>query len=295
MDELTQTYLDYLIIEKGLSNNSLMSYSADLAQFLTFLEKNKINHINDVDTTVILAWLIGLAKNGLSAKSRARHLISVRGFFKYLLNEKLISANPLKNVDIPKTGLSLPKFLTVQEVSDLLDAPDTKKPKELRNLAMMELMYGSGLRVSELIFLKLQDINLDANFVRVMGKGSKERIIPFGAPAGTVTRKWIKEGRPALLKNLSTPYLFFARAGKPITRQGFWKILKKYGIMAKLSKNITPHILRHSFATHLLEGGADLRSVQTMLGHSDISTTQIYTHISRDYLTTMHRKYHPRG
>lgn len=295
MDELTQNYLDYLIIEKGLSNNSLMSYSADLAQFLTFLETNKIEAVNGVDTTVILAWLIDLAKNGLSAKSRARHLISIRGFFKFLLNEKIISTNPLKNVDIPKTGRSLPKFLTIQEVSDLLDAPDTENPRELRNSAMMEIMYGSGLRVSELIFLKLQDVNLDAGFVRVMGKGSKERIVPFGSHACNITRKWIQEGRTALLNRISTPYLFIAKAGKPMTRQGFWKILKKYGVMAKLSKNITPHTLRHSFATHLLEGGADLRSVQTMLGHSDISTTQIYTHVSRDYLIKMHRKYHPRS
>ncbi|OGR10892.1 MAG: site-specific tyrosine recombinase XerD [Desulfobacterales bacterium RIFOXYA12_FULL_46_15] len=295
MDELTQNYLDYLIIEKGLSKNSLMSYSADLAQFLTFLEKNKIGFVNGVDLTVILAWLIDLAKNGLSAKSRARHLISVRGFFKYLLNEKVISANPLKNVGIPKTGVSLPKFLTVQEVSALLDIPDISNPRELRNSAMMEIMYGSGLRVSELIFLKLQDVNLDANCVRVMGKGSKERIIPFGTPAGTVIQKWIKEGRPVVLNQLSSPYLFFARAGKPMTRQGFWKILKKYGLMAKLSKNITPHTLRHSFATHLLEGGADLRSVQAMLGHSDISTTQIYTHISKEYLIKMHHEYHPRS
>ena len=295
MDELTQTYLDYLIIEKGLSRNTIMSYSEDLARFLNFLEKNKIDTVQGVDTTTIFAWLIDLAKNGLSAKSRARHLISIRGFFKFLLNEKIISANPLKNVDIPKTGLSLPKFLTVQEVSDLLDVPDIRKPRELRNAAMMEIMYGSGLRVSELIMLKLQDVNLDANFVRVMGKGSKERIVPFGSHAAAITGKWIKEGRPLLLNRISTPYLFFARGGNPMTRQCFWKILKGYGTLAKLSKNITPHTLRHSFATHLLEGGADLRSVQTMLGHSDISTSQIYTHISRDYLIKMHRKYHPRN
>ncbi|MCM2283239.1 MAG: site-specific tyrosine recombinase XerD [Desulfobacula sp.] len=295
MDELTQTYLDYLIIEKGLSHNTILSYSEDLIRFLNFLEKNKIDTIHGVDTTTILAWLIDLAKNGLSAKSRARHLISIRGFFKFLLNEKIILSNPLKNVDIPKTGLSLPKFMTIQEVSDLLDVPDICKPRELRNAAMMEIMYGSGLRVSELISLKLQDINLDANVVRVMGKGSKERMVPFGSQAGNITQKWIKQGRPALLNGISTPYLFFARGGKPMTRQGFWKMLKKYGVLAKLSKNITPHTLRHSFATHLLEGGADLRSVQTLLGHSDISTTQIYTHISRDYLIKMHRQYHPRG
>ena len=251
MDELTQTYLDYLVIEKGLSHNTILSYSEDLIRFLNFLEKNKITTIHGVDTTTILAWLIDLAKNGLSAKSRARHLISIRGFFKFLLTEKIIFANPLKNVDIPKTGLSLPKFMTVQEVSDLLDVPDIRKPRELRNAAMMEIMYGSGLRVSELVSLKLQDINLDANVVRVMGKGSKERMVPFGSHAGNITQKWIKQGRPALLNEISTPYLFFARGGKPMTRQGFWKILKKYGTLAKLSKNITPHTLRHSFATQI--------------------------------------------
>ncbi|MCK5162911.1 MAG: site-specific tyrosine recombinase XerD [Desulfobacula sp.] len=295
MDELTQKYLDYLIIEKGLSNNSLMSYSADLAQYITFLEKNSIHHLNDVDTAAIFAWLIDLTRKGLSAKSRARHLITIRGLYKFLINEKNVSKNPVKNVDIPKTGLALPKIMTVREVSDLLEAPDIRKPRGMRNSAMMEIMYGAGLRVSELILLRFQDINLDANFVRVMGKGAKERIVPIGSHARAITQKWIKEGRPTLLKKISTPYLFVARAGNPMTRQSFWKIIKKYALLANISKNITPHTLRHSFATHLLEGGADLRSVQTMLGHSDISTTQIYTHISKEYLMKMHQKYHPRN
>ena len=295
MDELTQQYLDYLIIEKGLSKNSLASYSADLAQYITFLEKNHINDLNDVDTAVIFAWLINLTKKGLSAKSRARHLITIRGLYKFLINEKKVTSSPVKNVDIPKTGVSLPKIMTVREVADLLEAPDIRKPKGMRNAAMMEIMYGAGLRVSELILLCLQDINLDANFVRVMGKGSKERIVPIGSQARAITQKWIKEGRPSLLKKISTPYLFVARAGNPMTRQSFWKIIKKYALLANITKNVTPHTLRHSFATHLLEGGADLRSVQTMLGHSDISTTQIYTHISRDYLMKMHQKYHPRN
>jgi integrase/recombinase XerD len=294
MDHLTQTYLDYLIIEKGLSNNSLVSYSADLAKFLTFLEKQNIADIKDVDSTLILAWLIDLSKSGLAAKSRARHLISVRGLFRYLLNENIISADPLKNIDLPKTGFSLPKYLSVQEVNTLLAQPDRSQPRGLRNAAMLEIMYGSGLRVSELIFLQVQDVNLDANFVRVTGKGSKERVIPFGSCAGNILQEWIREGRPRLLPNSPSPYLFVAKAGKPMSRQGFWKLLKKYGLMANLSKDISPHTLRHSFATHLLEGGADLRSVQIMLGHSDISTTQIYTHISKDYLIKMHEKFHPR-
>lgn len=294
MDQLTQSYLDYLIIEKGLSNNSLVSYSADLAKFLTFVENQKITDIKEIDSTLILAWLIDLTKSGLSAKSRARHLISVRGLFKYLLNENILSTDPLKHIDLPKTGLSLPKYLSVEEVDRLIAQPDRSKPKGLRNAAMMEIMYGAGLRVSELIFLQVQDINLDANFVRITGKGSKERVVPFGSCAARVLKEWIKEGRPKLLPKSPTPYLFIAKAGKPMSRQGFWKLLKKHGLMANLSKDISPHTLRHSFATHLLEGGADLRSVQIMLGHSDISTTQIYTHISKEYLIKMHEKFHPR-
>lgn len=294
MDFLTQQYLDYLIIEKGLSENSLNSYSTDLAQFITFLEKNEIEALDAVDTAVILAWMVALSKKGLSAKSRARHLITVRGLYKFLVQEKEVKANPVKNVDIPKTGLSLPKIMTVKEVAQLLEAPDIAKPREMRNASMMELMYGAGLRVSELVSLKMQDINLDANFVRVMGKGSKERVVPIGSHARSITKKWIDEGRTILLKGIPSSYIYIARQGKPMTRQGYWKIIKKYALQTNISKNITPHTLRHSFATHLLEGGADLRSVQTMLGHSDISTTQIYTHISKDYLIKMHEKFHPR-
>lgn len=295
MDFLTQQYLDYLIVEKGLSENSLASYSADLVQFLTFLEKNKIDTLDDVDAAVILAWMIQMKKKGLSAKSRARHLITVRGLYKFLISEKQVSANPVKHVDIPKTGFSLPKIMSVEEVGRLLDTPDTRKPRELRNAAMMEIMYGAGLRVSELIGLHVQDVNLDANFVRVMGKGAKERIIPIGSCARTITKQWLIQGRPQLLNTIASPYLFVARAGRPMTRQSYWKIIKKYSVTANLPATITPHTLRHSFATHLLEGGADLRSVQTMLGHCDISTTQIYTHISKEYLSKMHEKFHPRS
>jgi integrase/recombinase XerD len=294
MDELIQQYLDFLTIEKGLSENSLMSYSADLSQFVDFLEQNHITALDELDATTILAWLVDLSAKGLKPGSRARHLIAVRGLYKFLANEKLITRNPVNHIDIPKTGLALPKTMTITEVARLIDAPGTQTPRALRNTAMLEIMYGTGLRVSELIRIKLQDINLAANFVRVMGKGSKERIIPMGSKARTATEQWIEHGRPAMLKNISSPYLFIARKGRPMTRQAFWKIIKKYALEAGISKNITPHTLRHSFATHLLEGGADLRAVQTMLGHSDISTTQIYTHISKEYLIRMHEKYLPR-
>lgn len=295
MDELIQNYIDYLIIEKGLSKNSVASYSTDLVQFLNFLEAQGIEQFVSVDTAAILAWLVDLRKKGLSAKSRARHLISVRGLFRFLVMEKKVSKNPMKDVDIPKSGLALPKFLTISEINRLLTEPDTRKPREMRNAAMMEIMYGAGLRVSELISLRMQDISLDMNVVRIMGKGSKERMVPIGSAARRITMEWINNGREQLLNKVPSPFLFVARAGKPMTRQAFWKIIKKYALQANIHKNVTPHTLRHSFATHLLEGGADLRSVQTMLGHSDISTTQIYTHISKEYLIQMHTKFHPRN
>ena len=206
----------------------------------------------------------------------------------------MISANPLKDIDIPKTGRHLPGVISVNEVEALLNACDVTTPKGQRNLAMMEIMYGAGLRVSELVFLKVVDVNLDAGLVRVMGKGAKERIVPIGSKAKDAARLWLDQGRPKELKLLSSDFLFIARAGNPMTRQAFWKIIKKYALAAGIARPVSPHTLRHSFATHLIEGGADLRSVQTMLGHSDISTTQIYTHISRDYLIKMHHEFHPR-
>lgn len=294
MHELVDTYMDYMTIEKGLSANSITAYGTDLASYINYLSDNGIEDLGNADTTAILGWLVYLTRQGLSAKSRARHLISIRGFYKYLTAEKLISTNPLKDIDIPKTGRHLPGVISVSEVEALLNACDVTTPKGQRNLAMMEIMYGAGLRVSELVFLKVVDVNLDAGLVRVMGKGAKERIVPIGSKAKDAARLWLEQGRPKELKQLSSDFLFIARAGKPMTRQAFWKIIKKYALVACIARPVSPHTLRHSFATHLIEGGADLRSVQTMLGHSDISTTQIYTHISRDYLIKMHHKFHPR-
>lgn len=295
LDRFSSLYLDHLTIEKGLSENSIQSYASDLTDFLSFLEGNGITDPSHADTTVILAWLIRLTRKGLSPRSRARYLISVRGFYRYLMAEDLIASNPVKEIGIPKTGQSLPKIISVQDVEALIQAGNPSNPRDLRNMAMLEVMYGAGLRVSELIGLRHQDMDMDAGLVRVMGKGSKERIVPVGTPAQKSVKMWMEKGRPSVLKHLRSPYLFVARAGKPMTRQGFWKIVKKFALEAGLSPGITPHTLRHSFATHLLEGGADLRSVQTMLGHSDISTTQIYTHVSRDYLVKQHQRFHPRG
>ncbi|MBL0716595.1 MAG: site-specific tyrosine recombinase XerD [Desulfosarcina sp.] len=294
-DILADQYLNYLMIEKGLSDKTLESYGADLIRYFTFLQKNAIKNIAETDATVILKHLIDLKKENLSAKSRARHLVTIRGFYKFLVNEKLIHNNPAKLIDLPKTGLKLPDVLSVDEIKRILDMPDTNNATGIRNAAMMELLYAAGLRVSELINLKTININTETCFVRVFGKGSKERIVPIGQYARDKIELYIRSARPELLKTNISKYLFIARAGNAMTRQGFWKLLRKYALEAKIVKKVTPHSLRHSFATHLLEGGADLRAVQIMLGHVDISTTQIYTHVARAHLIKMHKKYHPRG
>ncbi len=295
MDHIIQLYLDFLTIEKGLAENSISSYALDLSRYANFLESQEMTQLCQTDTTVILAWLVDLASQGLSAKSRARHLSAIRGLYQFAIQQKILRTNPIKDVDIPKTGTSLPHIMSSQEVDSLLAAVDPKAPRQMRDLAMLEVMYGAGLRVSELIFLQIPDINSDTNLVRVMGKGSRERIVPLGTKARNAVEQWKSIGRPLMLAGVASPYLFVARAGKPMTRQGFWKIIKKYALSAGITKNISPHTLRHSFATHLLEGGADLRSVQTMLGHADIGTTQIYTHVTQKYLIEMHKTYHPRS
>jgi integrase/recombinase XerD len=231
----------------------------------------------------------------LIARSRARHLITLRGFLNFLSNEKVIEKNPAQQIDLPKTTLQLPDVLSVADVEALLAAPDRNKAEGLRDTAMLELLYGAGLRVSELIGIEMNAVNREAGFVRVLGKGAKERVVPIGRMALSSIKDYLEQSRPLLLKNRSSAYLFVTRRGGPMTRQGFWHLVGRYGKVAQLKKKITPHSLRHSFATHLLEGGADLRAVQMMLGHSDISTTQIYTHIAQRQLLEAHKKYHPRG
>jgi integrase/recombinase XerD len=295
LDILIDQYLNYLLVEKGLSQKTLDAYSRDIIRYREFLVENKIQTISEDDTPLILKHLIQLRNMGLGARSRARHLVALRGFYRFLVHEEILGHDPARMIDLPKTSLKLPDVLSVSEVTLLLNAPDTKKPIGARDAAMMELLYAAGLRVSELTHLKLQDINLEAGFVRVFGKGSKERIVPIGVHAKEKIDYYLKTARKMLLKQLPSPYLFVARAGKPMTRQGFWKLLRRYALQVGLNKKITPHSFRHSFASHLLEGGADLRAVQVMLGHVDISTTQIYTHVAREYLKTSHKKYHPRG
>jgi integrase/recombinase XerD len=295
LDTLADQYLNYLLIEKGLSEKTLDSYGSDMAMYLSFLENNGVNDISDADTPVILKHLISMRNSGLGARSRARHLVTIRGFYRFLVQEKLLKHDPTRLIDLPKSGLKLPDVLSVEEVRLLLSIPDTKTPTGSRDAAMIELLYAAGLRVSELINLKLQAVNMEAGFVRVFGKGSKERVVPIGLFAKEKIDDYLKTARPLILKSIVSRYLFVARAGKPMTRQGFWKLIKRYALKAGFNKKITPHSLRHSFASHLLEGGADLRAVQLMLGHVDISTTQIYTHVAREHLKKIHEKFHPRG
>ena len=295
LDIFVDQYINYLVFEKGLSEKTIESYSSDLSKYLEFLKQKGVNDITQADTPLLLKHLIALRESGLGSKSCARHLITLRGFYKFLAQEKVLEFDPAKLIDLPKSGLKLPDVLSVSEVNLLLNIPEINTPLGKRNSAMLELLYAAGLRVSELVNLKFLDVNLEACFVRVMGKGSKERIVPFGLFAKNKIDDYVNNSRPLLLKNRISKYLFVARAGKPMTRQGFWKLLKQYVKQAKINKKVTPHSLRHSFASHLLEGGADLRTVQVMLGHVDISSTQIYTHVARDHLRQIHEKYHPRG
>jgi len=294
-DESVDRYINYLIFEKGLSEKTIESYSRDLTRFLNYLKSSDISHLSKVDTPLVLKYLIELRDTGLKQRSRARHLVSLRGFFRFLVQEKMIPKDPIRNVELPKSTLKLPDVMSVEEIERLLNAPNPETPRGVRDAAMIELLYAAGLRVSELISLKLQDVNFHAGFVRIFGKGGKERVVPIGRYAQEKIEEYILSARPILLKNTVSRYLFVARAGRPMTRQGFWKLLRNYVIKANINKTVTPHTIRHSFASHLLEGGADLRAIQEMLGHVDISTTQIYTHVAREYVKKMHEKYHPRG
>ncbi len=295
LDMLIDQYLNFLLVEKGLSRSTIESYSRDIVRYRNFLKHNDVQRPSPTDTTLILKHMIALRNAGLGARSRARHLVSIRGFYRFLVHEKIIPRDPSRLVDLPKMGLNLPDVLSIDEISRLLAAPDTTRPAGSRDAAMLELLYAAGLRVTELVSLKLQDVNLEAGFVRVLGKGSRERVVPIGMHARNKINFYIENGRQQVLKKNLSPYLFVGRGTNPITRQGFWKLLRRYATRAGLTKKITPHSLRHSFATHLLERGADLRAVQVMLGHVDIATTQIYTHVAREHLKKIHAKYHPRG
>jgi integrase/recombinase XerD len=294
-DRWIDHYLSFLTVEKGLSPNTLESYSRDLQDFMAYLAEQGLPGLADIQATAILGYLIHLRHRGLTPTSRARHLVTLRGFFRFLHQEKILPHDPAALIELPKAGRHLPGVLSGREIRALLAAPPLDRPVGLRDAAMLELLYAAGLRVSELIRLKVLDLNFDAGFVRVFGKGGKERVVPIGRPALSVLNRYLDQARPLLLKGEASTFLFVARRGRPLSRQGFWKLLKKYAVQAGIRHPVSPHTLRHSFASHLLEGGADLRVVQMMLGHADIATTQIYTHVSMERLQSIHQKYHPRS
>lgn len=293
--DLIDRYQQFLITEKGLASNTIEAYARDLDHYLGFLQHEKIDDIDRTDTALLLKYMIEMRRQGLSRRTRARHISSLRGFFRFVVEQGALSDDPTRKVTLPKKTLQLPMVISPQQIQHLLTQPDPKTPRGLRDRAMLELLYAAGLRVSELVLMPVQNINLEAGFVRVLGKGAKERLVPIGRYAQDALMLYLEQARGLLLKGRLSRFLFVARAGRPMTRQGFWKLLKKYALGAGIEARITPHSLRHSFASHLLEGGADLRSVQMMLGHADISTTQIYTHVAREQLIQVHRRYHPRG
>lgn len=286
-------FLEYLAVEKGLAPNTILSYSRDLRKFLAFLGK-KAPAWDAVGEETLIRFIHQESRGGLSARSMARLISALKSFFRFLVLSGFMKKDPTAGLSSPSTWLALPKVLTVAEVEALLGAADEKTPQGVRDRAMLEVLYGSGLRVSELVALKPADVNLDDGFIICRGKGGKERIVPLGGAACGAVRKYLAEVRPRFEAGPS-PFLFLTRRGRGFTRQGFWKQLRQYAGKARLAAKISPHVLRHSFATHLLERGADLRSVQLMLGHSQITTTQIYTHVSRERLRRVYEKFHPRA
>ena len=289
-------YFNYLLIERGVAQNTLESYGRDLRRFLLFVQENKgLTDVHEVTPEVIIEYLVRIKNEGLAANSMNRSLAALRGFYKYLLREKVIIETPLANIELAKVWMKLPDTVSKEEMNAILAQPGSQTTPAIRNTAMLELLYATGMRVSELINLTMNSVNWQVGFLIVMGKGSKERIVPIGKIAYDCTRRYVDEARPQLMKKKSTDVLFLNRFGGKFTRQGFWKIVVGYAKKTGLQKKVYPHTFRHSFASHLLEGGADLRTVQVMLGHADISTTQIYTHITRERLREVHQKYHPRG
>ena len=294
MEVYLEAYIDYLKVEKGLAYNSISAYSEDLRKYIQYLKKEGITDPKSIIRKNITDFLFNLRKR-IAPISIARILSAIRSFHKFLLRERISSKDPSDLIEAPKLEKKIPNFLIIDEVNEILKAPNLKKPQGIRDRAILELLYATGLRVSELVKLRAQDINLDVGFIRCTGKGSKERIVPLGGVASRFLQKYLQEARSKLLKDKATAYIFLVQGGRGISRQSVWKMIKAMAKKCRIKKRISPHTLRHSFATHLLERGADLRSVQEMLGHSSITTTQIYTHVNQSRLKKIHSQFHPRA
>ncbi|MBI2876132.1 MAG: site-specific tyrosine recombinase XerD [Candidatus Tectomicrobia bacterium] len=295
MDRWIEDFLHHLAVERGLSPNTIEAYRQGVRRFSTEGGWNCLEAVQEVDRPEILDYLSRLQQQGLSQASLAQHLAALRAFFRFLVAEGRLSRDPTADLESPALNRKLPKVLSNEEVAALLEQPDPRTPLGQRDAAMLELLYATGLRVSELISLSLNDLNLEAGYLRSRGKGGKERLVPLGELASLKVRDYLEGARAQLVRAPQDPRLFVNHRGKGLTRQGFWKLIKAYARKAGISGEISPHCLRHSFATHLLEGGADLRSVQKMLGHADISTTQIYTRVRKERLRALYDKYHPRA
>lgn len=295
MDNYFNEFMNYLAIERGLAQNTLESYGRDLKQYQGYLQGSRVDLIKDSSRGTIISYLNNLEVKGRAVATISRNLAAIKSFYQFLVREKYLDQDPAVNLESPKPEKRLPQILSVPEVERFLNQPDRSQPTGIRDKAMLELLYATGIRVSELISLDESDVSLDLGFIKCFGKGSKERIVPLGSIATKSVRNYLKTGRPKLLRLNDETSLFLNHHGHRLTRQGFWKIVKRYAHEAGIEQEITPHTLRHSFATHLLENGADLRSVQEMLGHADISTTQIYTHVTKSHLKEVYDKAHPRA
>jgi integrase/recombinase XerD len=293
VEPLVRRYLDHLTAERGLARNTVQAYSQDLLALRRSLPSSR--GLEDVRQDDLLVPLRAMRVAGRSPRSVARFIVAVRGFYAYLAEAGVVPENPARHLEAPRLLRPLPKVLSAREVEALLEAPDRREPRGLRDAAMLEMLYATGFRVSELLGIRLADLHLDAGYVRCTGKGGKERVVPLGGEADASVQKYLAAGRPALLGARRSNLLFVNRRGAALTRQSAWKMIRNYGRKAKVKAALSPHVVRHSFATHLLEHGADLRSVQILLGHADISTTEIYTHVNRERLKRLYRSYHPRA
>jgi len=292
--ELINTFLDYLSVERGLSNNTIISYREDLNTYMDFLANSHIEALSKITKSDIAHFMLRQKDKGIAANSIARRLAAIRMFHRFLVRERITVVDPTDLIDSPKLWKKIPDTLSLNEVEALISQPDIRDKQGIRDKAILETLYATGMRVSEAANIKIENLNLDIGFLRCTGKGNKERVIPLGKKAIASIKRYMEVSRPHFLRGKTSDFLFLNRFGKKISRQSLWKLIKRYAKSARIKKSIRPHTLRHSFATHLLERGADLRSVQEMLGHANISTTQIYTHINKDRLKTIHRMFHPR-